>query len=366
MKILQIGSFLHHWGGLEIFLLNYCSALKERGHDITLTCPLDSFVDKEARERGIRTVAISAKRRSDWSTLKPYLKLLSEEKFDVLHTHSHRDTLVPPLAGYLKHVPCRVMTFYSPDSNDMGRFSSFFYKNVVTDIIAVSEALRQTHVADGVPENKFQMIHNCIDSSVLQRAVIPEVVTDLRQKWGTPLVGFAGRIVPEKGWEDFVRAMALVPEARGVIIGEGRDAEKAKLRLRELDLEDRVTMTGFTKDIPHALSALDIHVLPSVYKEPCATVVLQAMALGRPVIGTTLGGTPEMILDGKTGLLVPPNNPQEMAKAIQTLLDNPPLRQRMGTAGRERVETIFDMQTMVKELENLYQRQLTHGKISSK
>jgi glycosyltransferase involved in cell wall biosynthesis len=354
MKLLQIGSFLHHWGGLEIFLLNYCSALQTRGHEVVLTCPAESFVDTEARARGIRTVAISARRRSDWSTFSPYLKLLSEERFDVLHTHSHYDTLVAPIAGFLRRVPKRVMTFYSPASNDMGRFSSFFYHHVVTDIVAVSEALRQKHIAEGVPANKFHMIHNCIDAKSLQNAVVPERVESLRQQWGTPLVGFAGRIVPEKGWTDFIEAMALVPEARGVLIGDGTDAEKAATRIKELGLQGRVTLAGFTKDIPNALSALDIHVLPSVYEEPCATVVLQAMALGRPVIGTTLGGTPEMIEDGKTGLLVSPNAPQEMANAIRTLLADPTKCKEIGNAGRKRVETVFGMETMVETMERRY------------
>jgi glycosyltransferase involved in cell wall biosynthesis len=358
LKILQSGSSFFEWGGLEIFLLNYCEALLKQGHDVTLTCPPDTFVDTEARKRGIRTVAISNKRGQYPQAFLAYGKLLKKERFDVVHTHIDKTFRSALVAAWLMGVRKRVHTFYTPDVIKASRLS-FLYNTAATDLFAVSEDTRLRQIQHGVPDDKIRVIPNAIDAIAFRAGVDLKQVEAYQTAWcgesNLPIIGFAGRVVGQKGWSDFIEAIALVPEVRGVVIGDGYDKEKLLARIEACGISERVTFAGFIKDMPSALATLDIFVLPSIYPEPLSTVVLQAMALELPVIGTRLGGTPEMIEDGKTGLLVPPHAPMEIADAIKALLADPTKRQEMGNAGRKHVETVFSMETMIDAFEEIYQ-----------
>jgi L-malate glycosyltransferase len=361
LKILQIASYSHQWENREVLLLNYCVALQQRGHDVTITCRPNTFFDQEAKERGIRRVPMTVHRRSDWKALRPYLKLLSEESFDVLHVHSIQDALIPPLAGFLRGIPSRNITFCFNNKNKMRGTNAFYYKYVLTDMLAISETMRQLHLSYGVPPEKFHKIHNCVDALSLQQRVDTEKVAAFRAEWtpdNTPLVGFAGRVIDCKGWRDFVEALRILPEARGVLLGDGDDRNHAIALLYEYKMLDRVTVAGFIKDMPNAISAIDILVVPSTFSDPCPTIILQSMALSRPVIGTKMGGIPEMIVEEETGYLVPVNNPWCLAEAIQWLYHDPEKRRKMGENGKRRIEECFSMEKMVDDIENLYYSKL--------
>jgi glycosyltransferase involved in cell wall biosynthesis len=358
MKILQSGSPCFEWGGMEIYLLNLCTALQERGHEVLLTCPQDTFVDAEAKRRGIRTVYIRNQRGEYAKAMRDYYQLMQKEKFDVVHAHngkSFRHALMPAL---FHRVPVRVKTFHSPMSIK-ALSAKFLYRYAATHMYAVSEGTRQGQIKLGVPAEKCKVIHNSIDAAKFQQRVDSTKTASYRTAWSknrNPLVGFAGRLVPQKGWRDFVEAIALVPEVNGVVIGDGYDQEKLKTLIVERDLSERLTFANFVTDMPNALSSLDIHILPSTYEEPCATVVLEAMAVGKPVIGTKTGGTPEMIESGETGLIVAPNAPEEIAQAIRTLITHPSRMSAMGIAGKSRVETLFSHQNMVEKIEEIYKK----------
>jgi len=166
-----------------------------------------------------------------------------------------------------------------------------------------------------------------------------------------------------KGQDDFVRAAARLgawhDRVRFLVIGSpfpGNEAHAAQLnRLIEgLNLGRVVALTGDVEDIKAAISALDVLVLASSRPEPFGGVVLEAMMLGRPVVGTALGGTPEQIADGVTGLLVPPNDPAAMAEAIARMLEDPQEAARMGAAGRERCLRLFEFRTFYAAVLRVY------------
>jgi glycosyltransferase involved in cell wall biosynthesis len=359
LKILQSGSSFFEWGGLEIFLLNYCEALQKRGHEVVLTCPPASFMETEAKLRGIRTIAISTRRGEYGKAFLAYCHLMHRERFDVVHTHIDKTFRSVIMAGLLMGIRRRIHTFYTPDATKLSLPISY-YNRATTHFFAVSEDTRLHQIQNGVPADKIRVIPNAIDAVAFRAGVNLTQVEAYQTAWrgggNFPLVGFAGRIVPEKGWSDFIEAIALVPEVRGVVIGDGYDKGKLLSLIDTLDISERVTFAGFIKDMPSALASLDIFVLPSVYPEPLSTVCLQAMALGLPIIGTSLGGTPEMIDHGKTGLLVPPHAPEQLAEAIQDLLGDTEGRHQMGEAGKKRMEEKFALETMVETLEDLYQK----------
>jgi glycosyltransferase involved in cell wall biosynthesis len=145
---------------------------------------------------------------------------------------------------------------------------------------------------------------------------------------------------------------------RAVVVGDGPDAEISRAYVRDHGLEDRVIFSPFRTDVNNVFNALDIVVVPSTWEEPCSAVIQQAMALSRPVIGTRTGGTPEMILDGETGLLVAPSDSESLAGGIETLAADRDLRSRMGVAGRQRVEEFFSLNVMTDKIVDIYRHEL--------
>ena len=199
---------------------------------------------------------------------------------------------------------------------------------------------------------------------------------ELRRRWGVGqaecTIGILGRIkLGRKGHEVLVRAVrrlldapvsrdgAARPKPRLVVVGApfpGNEAHEMRLRelVRELGSAEHVVFAGEMEDPRPAFAALDIVVLASARPEPFSGVVIEAMAMGKPVVGTALGGTLEQVEDGVTGLLVPPNDPAAMADALARLLADPALRARMGAAGRRRFREKFGFDEMYRHLLGIY------------
>jgi len=196
----------------------------------------------------------------------------------------------------------------------------------------------------------------------------PSAAAALRQRYGigadTRLVGVIGRLHPQKGQADLLRACAqLDPRLRAttclMIAGDplpGAEALASELAAlaHELGIADRVRFLGFLADVRPLLDALDILVLPATRPEGLGGVLLEAMAARVPVIATRAGGPVELIDDGVNGILVPPQRPDELARALERLLDDPNLRRSMATAGRQLVERRFDAAGMAAQVMQVY------------
>jgi glycosyltransferase involved in cell wall biosynthesis len=189
-----------------------------------------------------------------------------------------------------------------------------------------------------------------------------------------PVVGVLARLAPCKGLEVFIDAARMVadrvPDARFLSVGDegalNGDAVRAGASYRyaleqhaeRLGLRDRVVFTGFRLDVPEVLAELAISVLPSVTGEGLPNSVLESMAAGLPVIATDAGGTKEAVVDGETGMLVPPSDAVSLARVIGQLLADPDLRMRFGEAGRRRIAERFSLERMAHEMQGLYARLL--------
>ena len=164
--------------------------------------------------------------------------------------------------------------------------------------------------------------------------------------------------MPHKGQRHFVEAAALVvrevPDARFVIAGEGELRPTLEHLIKHLNLEKHVMLAGFRPDVLSVHKGFDIFVMSSI-TEGLGTSLLDAMACGKPIVATTAGGMPEVVQDGKTGILVPPRNDQAMADAIVKLLKDPALRERMGAAGLSRVNAKFSAERMVADTLQVYE-----------
>jgi glycosyltransferase involved in cell wall biosynthesis len=171
------------------------------------------------------------------------------------------------------------------------------------------------------------------------------------------IVGVVARLEPEKGHrtllEAWPRVLARVPDAYLLVVGEGHLRPELELMAADLGIESRVVFAGRRDDIPAVTAALDVAVLPS-YREAQGLVVLEAMALSRPIVATRVGGIPEMIEDGVSGLLVPPHDAPALADAIARLLLDHPLADTIARRGHDVVHDRFSVEFMVRAIEDLY------------
>jgi glycosyltransferase involved in cell wall biosynthesis len=225
-------------------------------------------------------------------------------------------------------------------------------------LIAVSRAIEHKLVDEQRTAVPVSLIYNGVD---LERYDKQEACCTLPEEYGmepgSQIVGVVARLEPEKGHPTLLEAwpvvLRAVPDAYLLIVGEGSRRDALEAQARELRIAHRVVFTGRRDDVPAVTAALDVAVLPS-YREAQGMVILEAMALSRPVVASNVGGIPEMIEDGVTGLLVPPHDPDALAAAIVRLLTNHPLADTLGRAGHDMVHDRFCVELMVSAIESIY------------
>jgi glycosyltransferase involved in cell wall biosynthesis len=230
------------------------------------------------------------------------------------------------------------------------RFADRATASRVDAYVAVAAAAAAALIADGAPAERVHTIPNGIDVDAL-RAQAGEPVPQLPA--GRPLVVCAARLETVKGVEYLVRAAEDLPGATVAITGTGPLEESLREIAVTLGVADRVVFLGRVPYTAPVFAAADVVVLPSL-SEGLPTVALEAMALARPVVATCVGGTPEAVQDGVTGLLVEPCDPAALAGAIKRLADDPQLARALGEAGAARVEERFTAAVMVDSYAALF------------
>lgn len=367
LHVLQIATGFENWGGTELHILNLSDQLQKRGYDVTIACRPDRWVENRAQQMGLATVPIRVLKQQDWQDFGALRRLMREKQIDVMHVHWSTDVVVPGWAAVREHIPVRVMSRHMPYPFK-NRLGTYLYTQVLyTKLVTVSDSVRKTLLKCGVAENRVEVIHHGTDVAAFSKTT--QTVQEARQSLEIPentiAVGIVGRIAPEKGHKvllDAARSLKGRYPLTYVVIGDGPDSDQMKETVRTYNLESNVIFAGFRDDVNNAISAMDIVTVPSTWNEPCSAVVQQAMALRKPVVGTLAGGTPEMVLEGETGLLVPPSDSEALADALARLAGDAFLRKRLGDAGRERVEALFSLQVMTDKIEDLYQREYANSR----
>ncbi|MEA1926999.1 MAG: glycosyltransferase [Candidatus Auribacterota bacterium] len=287
------------------------------------------------------------------------LRLIRRESVDLIQTNGLKAHLLGCLLTILSRRPLVWHFRDYPAANGYSRLfrglGRVFPAGIIANSRAVKERLGNL--------DKIKVIYNGIDTTLFQPA---EKINSLREELGLNqndmVIGTIGHFAPLKGYDDLIIAMPLilesVPETRLLIVGEAiypayRDyQEKLRELIVRLDLFDKVIFAGQRDDLPAVLNTLDIFVLPS-WSEGFGRANLEAMAAGKPVISTRVGGIPEVVLDGETGILVEPYDPDAIARAIIKLALDKDLKTRMGREGIERAQ-LFSLDKMVNRVVDFY------------
>lgn len=312
---------------------------------------------------GVRVTSMALSTKRAFLAHVPELaRLLRRESPDVVHLHGHfaasLGQLSLRLAGRLPAVysvqwPAYLddHSFYSQVRNHIAERTSCA---IASRVVAVSEHDRRALVERRLCDpGKLTVIHNSYDSA---RFFPPPGEPSTER--GRPIVGFVGRLADQKGVDYLLRAMPAVlgdhPGARLVIVGDGSMRRALEELASSLGLANgSVIFAGYQPVAAATFHQMAVVVVPSLY-EPFGIVAVEAMACGRPVVASAVGGLPETVLDGTTGILVPPNDPGALAAAITRLLRSEPLRLQMGLAAVRRVTEMFSPEACVRAYADEY------------
>ena len=365
MRILQT-CFSPSWGGLEIQALEVTRELEQRGHRLCLACCASSRLHREAERRGIRVVPLHVRGYLHPGAVWSLRRLLVRESIDVVHCQLSKDIalLVPAVRMVRRHIPVLLSKRVGSYLRKRDLLHRFTYAGV-SRVLPISSVIHR-NVLDTTPIDPARVVtlHDAVDTDRFSPARVDRqrVRSEFGIGEGTVLIGFAGRFSPGKGHEDFLRAAEQLTRLRSglafLVVGEASFGEEAYEReIRELcgrlGLGGNVRFAGFRNDMPEVLAAFDILAFPS-HAESFGMVLIEAMAMGRPVVSTDCDGVLDIVVDGVTGLFVHPRDPAGLAGALLRLAESPILREQMGTAGRERVLRLFDKKDQIAKLESMY------------
>jgi len=334
---------------------------------------------EEARAAGSKVITVPGLKRpvrpaADLRAFWWLLGYFRRERPELVATHTAKAGALGRLAAYLAGVPVRVHTFHGHVLE--GYFSgprSWFYLFVerllgrlTTHFVAISPEIAEDLNRMGIGRGRTTIVRLGLELDHLKQGQRGTLRAELGLPASAPLVGIVGRLVPIKAHGLFLDAASLVgeqhPEAHFVIVGDGELWDELYAEVAWRQLEPRVHFTGWRHDLPEVYADLDVVVCCS-RNEGTPVCLIEAGAAGKPVVGTSVGGVPDIISQGVNGFLVPSGDATALAGAVSGLLDDPDLAQALGEAGSRSAFEQHGAARMVSELRQLYQSLLTGAKL---
>jgi len=359
------------WGGMEMSMATISGKLRDRGHDEHPVCYSNSPIHQRLLGMGFEPVTLDL-----WGKFHPFKAMglsryINRHAIDIVHADYSRDlfTLVPALK-WSKPTPLVLHKHVGTIRPKNLPVHPYLYRNV-DFVIAISKVIEknllETHP---LRPQQVGIIHHGID---MDRFVPdPQSRERVRRELGIGeqerLVGIVGRLNESKGHLQFLevaqRILPNFPDTRFVIVGEasrGEDEEANAIldKIEKADLKERMILTGYRDDVPDLLGAMDLFLFPT-HAEAFGLVIVEAMAMGLPVVSANCDGVPDIVEDGRTGLLVPPRDVDGLTLAVTELLGNEEKRRTFGQAGRQRAEDLFSEEKMCEKMEDLYRRLIGH------
>jgi glycosyltransferase involved in cell wall biosynthesis len=337
---------------------------------------------KEAQSRGVKLVDI----RTLLRRLNPACDLLSlftiylyliKEKPAILHTHTSKAGLLGRLAAKLAGIPVVVHTphghvffgYFGPLKTRMFIMLERLASRITDRIVALTDREKEDYILFKIANaDKLVVINSGIELGKFEEIPFNEK-QDLKSELGIPdnslVVGTVGRLVPVKGPEFLIEAARYIHSKHHntsfVFTGDGPLKQDLEQKARKLGIEKNILFLGWRDDVARIICIYDIFCLPSL-NEGMGRVLVEAMALGKPIVASDIGGIPDLVVHGKNGFLVPPKNSLQLARHIQILIEDKEKREKMGQAGKE-MALNFSKEIMVEKISNLYKELMTQKKI---
>ena len=375
IKIAQVITRLDQGGAPEIVGAIF-NSLKDPVYERKLITGQTVCPDKEAKkilQNLNESIYIPELKReinpiSDLIALAKLFLIFRREKFTIVHTHTAKAGVLARIAAHLAGVPCIIHQphghnfygYFGVWGSKMALILEKFLATLTDRIIVLTESEKKDFLRLKVCcFEKISVVGNGIELNkyCLENVNKGEIKKILGIAGEDKVVGFIGRLEPIKGIEYLITAAKIIvtqiSEIKFIITGEGALRKKLESEVKNLGLAKNFIFTGWKEDISPILAILDLCVLPSL-NESWGLILLQAQKAGVPIVATTVGGIPEVVLDGKTGILVPPKDSRRFAEAIIYLLKDNPKRLAMAKAAKEWVDTRFSIQEMLGKIHGIY------------
>lgn len=374
-NLLYVFDNLEFGGGERVFA-QIINRLSDEKYKIVVAClPIGAFIEK-IRGRKAQIKSVDMRNRFNPSVIFQLARLMKGERVDIVHSQGARADFFARMAAKLAGAPIVVSTVPMPvEGFDVNPIRKLIYKTFnrfserfVDRFIVVSDALEKMMIEKHrIEPQRVVKIYNGIerdDFCIADEDIVCRR-TGFRNESGLgediPVIGVIGRMVWQKGFEYFIEAIPEVlkefKKARFLLVGKGELEDELKVKSKMLNLEDKIIFTGFMSDIKDVLAAIDILVIPSL-REGLPIVLLEAMAMKKPIVAANIEGIMEILENGVSGLLVSPKDPQVLSEAIIDLLIREDKARQMGLAARKVVEERFGVDIMVQKVEEVYEELL--------
>jgi len=351
------------WRGGQIQAMHTVLGLRELGERAALVAHPDGELVRRMAE-GTDLIPLAPTHEVDLSAAWRLSRVIKQLQPDIVHAHDPHAVAMAATAlsiaspGGTRFVAARRLDLRMARNS----FSRWKYGQVDC-FIASSKAIRERLVHDGIPPGKIRIVNEGVDVDRIERLAAANVHAEFYLPTHAPIVGNVAALMPHKGHQYLIEAAARVvkqvPDARFVIVGAGTAREALEHQVRHLHLERHVFLAGYRTDAIELIKGFDLFAMSSI-TEGMGTPLVDAMAAGKAAVATAVGGIPEVVIDGVTGYLVPPRDPEALAARIVDLLKNRPLRERMGQAALDRARSCFTVAKMVDGTAAVY-RSLAAG-----
>jgi glycosyltransferase involved in cell wall biosynthesis len=348
------------WGGQEVRVFAELEWMRARGHWVALAAHPRSAIARHAREAGLPFYALRTHKALLPVEVVRLAAWLRRNRVDVVNTHSSNDGWLAGLAARAMPGVLLVRSRHIEVDYPNRRLSGLAFRTLPHHVLTTSQRIADRLVEElSVPASRVSCVSTGVDLTRFQALGPGSLREELGLAADVPLVGMISVLRSWKGHATFLDAAAQVLRTHEgpvhfVIAGDGPGRQELTDKVALDPWRGRVTLLGHRTDVPNVLASLDVLVLPSFAHEGIPQIILQAQAMGRAVIGTTVGGIPEVIEDEVNGLLVPPREPLILAEKIERLLKDSALRGRLGEAAREKIVKHHSLDAMGERLLALY------------
>lgn len=371
LKFLTVFAF----GGTERQVGNLAFALNRERFDLRVGClrRAGQFL-APFEERGVPIDEYPVRRfastRGGIEELR-LVRYIARERIAIVHSYNFYSNVFAVPAAWLAGAPVIIASIRDQGAHSTPRqlFAQRQVCRLADCVLVNAESIRRWLIADGYDPSTIRVIPNGIDTARFAASAPRSTVrADFGIPEGAPIIAMLSRLTPNKGVDDLIDAAALVcerrPDVRVLIVGAGPGSYQPaaqddpfvaglKQRVRDLGLSERITFTGYRGDIPSLLREVQVSVLPSLI-EGLSNSVLESMAAGCAVVSTNVGGVAEAVVNGESGVLVPPSDVRSLAAAMVHLLDRPDEAKRMGARARQTIFDRYSIDRMVSATERLY------------